>query len=211
MPTTRQPHGGFTFVCQGTVWPPLLPPCLRPSPCRQVHEKSILLPLLPLAVLLGREQPHLLCWVNAMAVFSMVPLLKKDGLALAAAAATAACHAAIQLASVQAGSSSSGGGGKKGRSGGSAAPLGALPERWVRVGGAASLAVCAAVLAASATLPPPPRLPFLYDALTVTWAFAHFAALFAYTNWLQLLEFRAAAAAVGPAAAAGKRSKAKRA
>lgn len=150
----------------------------------QVHEKSILLPLLPLAILLGGEQPQLLCWVNAVAVFSMAPLLKKDGLALAAAAATAACHAAIQLAGAAAPAT--------GRERAAAGSPGALPVAWVRAGFWLSMAGCAAILAASATIPPPPKLPFLYDALTVTWSFLHFAALFAYTCYLQLLEYRAA-------------------
>ncbi|KAI7845170.1 hypothetical protein COHA_001215 [Chlorella ohadii] len=169
----------------------------------QVHEKSILLPLLPLAMLLGGEQPGLLCWANAVAVFSMLPLLKKDGLALATAGATAACHAAIQLAAGMVGSKqgSSNGSGKRSAAAGS---LGALPPAWLAAGWRLSLAGCAAILAASAVAPPPPKLPFLYDALTVTWAFLHFAALFAYTNWLQWLEFRSAA----PGRRAAKRKQA---
>lgn len=158
----------------------------------QVHEKSILLPLLPLAALLGREQPDLLCWLNAVAVFSMAPLLRKDGLALAAPAATAACHAAIQLAAAAAPRA-----GARGRKQAAAAAQGALPRAWVRLGCRLSLAVCAAMLAAWAAVPPPPHLPFLYDALVVTWSFLHFAALWGYTNWLQLSEYRAAAARAG--------------
>lgn len=175
-----------------------------PAPCpSQVHEKSILLPLLPLAMLLGGEQPGLLCWANAVAVFSMLPLLKKDGLALATAGATAACHAAIQLAAGMVGSKqgSSNGSGKRSAAAGS---LGALPPAWLAAGWRLSLAGCAAILAASAVAPPPPKLPFLYDALTVTWALLHFAALFAYTNWLQWLEFRSAA----PGRRAAKRKQA---
>ena len=162
---------------------------VSPAPKLQVHEKSILLPLLPLSILLGREQPHLLCWVNAVAVFSMLPLLKKDGLALAAAGATAACHAAIQLACAAAPAPP-----PAGRSTRRKEPGTTLPEAWLQAGWRLSLAGCAAILAASALVPPPPKLPFLYDALTVTWAFLHFAALWAWTLTLQLREFRAAAA-----------------
>jgi hypothetical protein len=47
----------------------------------QVHEKSILLPLMPLS-LLATAEPLLLAWLPAVATFSMYPLLKKDGLLL---------------------------------------------------------------------------------------------------------------------------------
>lgn len=167
-----------------------------------MHEKSILLPLLPLAVLLGGEQPLLLCWANTLAVFSMLPLLKKDGLALATVGATAACHAAIQLAAGMAGSKAGGSNGTKKR--GAAGSPAALPPTWLAAGWRLSLAGCAAILAAQAVAPPPAKLPFLYDALTVTWAFLHFSALFAYTNWLQWQEFRSA----GPARGAAKRKQA---
>ncbi|KAL4458164.1 hypothetical protein ABPG75_013029 [Micractinium tetrahymenae] len=163
----------------------------------QVHEKSILLPLLPLSLLLGREQPRLLRWLNAMAVFSMVPLLKKDGLALATAAATAACHAAITLAGWEA----EGGARQARQQGSSSGRGGQLPAAAARFALRLSLVVCAALLAASAVAPPPQRLPFLYDALITFWAFLHFFALFIYTNWLQLVEFRRAA----PTAKAKKR------
>lgn len=165
------------------------PPHPHLPPILQVHEKSILLPLLPLTLLLGREQPRLLRWLNAMAVFSMLPLLKKDGLGLATAAATAACHAAITLA----GCNAEGGAEQARRPGGGAGSIGQLPDAMVRLASRLSLATCAALLAASAAVPPPPRLPFLYDALITFWGFLHFFALFVYTNWLQLGEFRRAA------------------
>lgn len=47
----------------------------------QVHEKSILMPLLPVA-LLGIEYPVFAGWFGAVASFSMFPLLLKDGLAV---------------------------------------------------------------------------------------------------------------------------------
>ncbi|ELR22906.1 glucosyltransferase [Acanthamoeba castellanii str. Neff] len=47
-----------------------------------VHEKSILIPLLPLTCLL-LESPHLVSWFNIIAAFSMYPLLAKDGLVVA--------------------------------------------------------------------------------------------------------------------------------
>ncbi|SSD60728.1 probable Dolichyl pyrophosphate Man9GlcNAc2 alpha-1,3-glucosyltransferase [Saccharomycodes ludwigii] len=51
----------------------------------QVHEKTILLPLLPLSLLYtssDRNVVSLVSWVNNIAVFSLWPLLKKDGLCL---------------------------------------------------------------------------------------------------------------------------------
>ncbi|CAL5225224.1 g8012 [Coccomyxa viridis] len=48
----------------------------------QVHEKSILLPLMPV-MLLGPDQPIMTRWLPPVACFSMYPLLKKDGLTLA--------------------------------------------------------------------------------------------------------------------------------
>lgn len=50
----------------------------------QVHEKTVLLPLLPCSMLLF-EVPGCRCWVglmNIVATFSLWPLLKKDGLQL---------------------------------------------------------------------------------------------------------------------------------
>ena len=51
----------------------------------QVHEKSVLLVLLPVTLLAGYE-PELAYWLPLVASFSMYPLLKKDGLCLAYAA-----------------------------------------------------------------------------------------------------------------------------
>ena len=47
----------------------------------QVHEKSILLAVLP-ASLLTHHHPHTLTWFQLLSLFSMYPLLTRDGLAL---------------------------------------------------------------------------------------------------------------------------------
>lgn len=47
----------------------------------QVHEKHILLPLLP-ASLLSAHQPTLFAWLALVATFSLYPLLERDGQAL---------------------------------------------------------------------------------------------------------------------------------
>lgn len=52
----------------------------------QVHEKSVLLPLLPMTLLLGskqglsKEYRAWVGWANALGVWTMYPLLKRDGL-----------------------------------------------------------------------------------------------------------------------------------
>lgn len=48
----------------------------------QVHEKSILLPLLPITILAG-TYPSLALWTPLAASFSMYPLLHRDGVILA--------------------------------------------------------------------------------------------------------------------------------
>jgi alpha-1,3-glucosyltransferase len=51
----------------------------------QVHEKSILLPLLPASLLFfsnDAEERKWTVWINIISTMSLWPLLKKDGLAL---------------------------------------------------------------------------------------------------------------------------------
>lgn len=50
--------------------------------CFTVHEKSILLPLLP-ASLLAAEEPFLFSWLTQSALLSMFPLIVRDGLVVA--------------------------------------------------------------------------------------------------------------------------------
>lgn len=47
-----------------------------------VHEKTILLVVLPVSLLLVLH-PHTFVWFNVVAVYSMYPLLTREGLALA--------------------------------------------------------------------------------------------------------------------------------
>ncbi|KAI9595936.1 glucosyltransferase [Syncephalis fuscata] len=47
----------------------------------QVHEKTILLPLLPITLLIV-DEPVLVSWFTNVAVFSMYPLLRREGLTL---------------------------------------------------------------------------------------------------------------------------------
>lgn len=51
----------------------------------QVHEKSILLPWMPITLLLNEVDPDVIsmvCWFSNVSLFSMLPLLKRDNLVL---------------------------------------------------------------------------------------------------------------------------------
>ena len=133
----------------------------------QVHEKSILLPLLP-ATLLAAEEPLFAAWAQAIAAFSMWPLLKKDGQGVAYCALLL-LHAVV-----------SGGMGALLTGG-----LGALRGRPMHLALCASLAGAAALHAAEALVPPPASKPFLHDALNAAYSAAHVLAALAYGTWRQ--------------------------
>eukprot|EP00850_Spirogloea_muscicola_P015051 SM000112S23993 [mRNA] locus=s112:197114:199570:- [translate_table: standard] len=135
----------------------------------QVHEKSILLPLLPLAML-ALEEPILFRLVTPVAVFSMYPLLQRDRLALP----YIALQALFQLAMVGTCPAEGTGG----------------DEIWLARLLPLSLAGGAVLHAAAVLVPPPPRYPYLHPALMTAYAFAHFGTLFVYTNWRQWAELR---------------------
>lgn len=159
--------------------------------CLQVHEKSILLPLLPLSMLFGAEDPQLLCWINVIATFSMAPLLQKDRLGLAAIGTVAACIAAVQIAQIATAKTDA----PRQHRGGTPLLSGRrIQQRLIQL----SFLGCVVLLVAFVTLPPPQHLPFLYDALIVTWSFLHIAALFAYVYILMLQEFHNAGKAKQP-------------
>ena len=127
----------------------------------QVHEKSVLLPLLP-AVALAAYEPLLAQWLACAAPFSMFPLLKRDGLQLAYWGCLGGFLALL-------------GGGA------------AWAEAGARVRRAAGLSAAGALAlhAAEALFEPPARLPFLFDYAFTGYAFAHLAAFALYTNWKQ--------------------------
>ncbi|GAX84554.1 hypothetical protein CEUSTIGMA_g11975.t1 [Chlamydomonas eustigma] len=67
----------------------------------QVHEKSILLPLLPMT-LLAASEPTLVMWSPLMAMLSMYPLLHRDGVIMAYSATALVYLAAMAPSSEQA-------------------------------------------------------------------------------------------------------------
>lgn len=117
----------------------------------QVHEKSILLPLLPLTLIMsGRSEVDVESgtweWgvlVNNVAVFSMWPLLKKDGLGLQYATLTFMWNYMIGYN-----------------------PL-SLPESNVKLLSLATYSVIAALHGAELLFYPPARYPDLYPVLNV--------------------------------------------
>ncbi|MEW5314008.1 MAG: hypothetical protein WDW38_005537 [Sanguina aurantia] len=202
------------------AWPtaPSLPTCsatrvrggASPTPLLrfgcQVHEKSILLPLLPV-MMLAPWEPCLATWLPLIASFSMYPLLERDGLALTYLACcllyTAfAWPGFAQLAATTAAFPHAGGGGGGGpaassRSGRAAARLAAHAAAAAsaaqalcarrRVGIASTgLAVAVVLHVARALVPPPPGLLWLHDRLFVT---AAFIALVPCVLWLQVQQW----------------------
>jgi len=126
----------------------------------QVHEKSVLLPLLPFAALAAHE-PRLAQWFACAAPFSMFPLLKRDGLQVAYWGCLAGFLALL-------------GGGSAWRGAGT----------W-RVAAGLSAAGGLLLHALEALFEPPARLPYLFSLAFTSYAFAHFAAFALYTNWRQ--------------------------
>uniref|UniRef100_A0A0E0LHH0 Alpha-1,3-glucosyltransferase n=1 Tax=Oryza punctata TaxID=4537 RepID=A0A0E0LHH0_ORYPU len=131
----------------------------------QVHEKSILLPLLP-ASLLALQEPQLYGWVMYFGLFSMYPLICRDHLLLQYIAVLG-LFVLIYY--------SPGGSSKKGVS----IPSGAKAVL--------SLALLCSLLLQVLYLQiePPRRYPFLFDALIMFICFSQFVILTLYTNCKQ--------------------------
>lgn len=130
-----------------------------------VHEKSILLPLLP-ASLLALQEPHLYGWLMYFGLFSMYPLICRDHLLLQYIAVLG-LFVLIYY--------SPGGSSKKGMS----IPSGAKAVL--------SLALLCSLLLQVLYLQiePPKRYPFLFDALMMFICFSQFVILTLYTNYKQ--------------------------
>uniref|UniRef100_A0A0D9VTL4 Alpha-1,3-glucosyltransferase n=1 Tax=Leersia perrieri TaxID=77586 RepID=A0A0D9VTL4_9ORYZ len=131
----------------------------------QVHEKSILLPLLP-ASLLALQEPQLYGWFMYFALFSMYPLMCRDHLLLQYIAVLG-LFVLIYY--------SPGGSHKKGAN----IPSGAKAVL--------SLALLCSFLLQVIYLQiePPKRYPFLFDALIMFICFSQFVILALYTNYKQ--------------------------
>ncbi|KAJ6792952.1 putative dolichyl pyrophosphate Man9GlcNAc2 alpha-1,3-glucosyltransferase [Iris pallida] len=129
----------------------------------QVHEKSILLPLLP-ASLLAQQEPLLFGWFVYYALLSMFPLLSRDGLVLQYVALLPLFGLIFF------------------------SPVGRRNRREYNVS-ARTRALMALPLSSSLvlhvmylTLKPPVKYPFLFEALIVFLCFSQFVILTFYTN-----------------------------
>jgi len=136
----------------------------------QVHEKTILFPLLPLMMLCG-DSPALsatnIVWLSIVATFSMYPLLKRDGLSIAYLATLALWVVVGAFASEPAAASKD------------------LAERIRNVLHMISLSGMVVIHLAAAILPIPPRYPDIFTYLFVGWSFVHFFIAWAGIVWLQ--------------------------
>ncbi|WIA33433.1 hypothetical protein OEZ86_006565 [Tetradesmus obliquus] len=133
----------------------------------QVHEKSILLPLLPIT-LLAASEPDCAIWGPAIASFSMYPLLVRDGVSLAYTA-TIVLYLLVITALVA----------TKG-----VQPV-TLGSRCGRLLAAAGCAGAVLLHLLQALVPPPQRLPWLHDRLFVSYSFVFIAGAMLYLNWRQ--------------------------
>ncbi|KAL0013247.1 hypothetical protein SO802_000316 [Lithocarpus litseifolius] len=127
----------------------------------QVHEKSILLPLLP-ASLLALEEPFLLKWITLYALFSVFPLLCRDKLILPYIAVSALFVLIYYV------------------------PSGRQDRKETHSFNSfftTCLVLCSVVLhIIYVTMHPPHRYPFLFDAMIMLLCFSQFMLLAFYTN-----------------------------
>ena len=161
----------------------------------QVHEKAILLPLLPITLLADTE-PFLTAVLPPIAAFSMWPLLSRDGLQLAYLATV------LLFAAVVATPAAAGGGrgvlraddtqhaANSSKVGSPAASPQSPRTRRVldlvrRYAVPCSVSGAVLLHAVQLVVPHPQRYPYLIDALFTTYAFLHLSLAMLYLNWRQ--------------------------
>ena len=147
----------------------------------QVHEKSILLPLMPV-MLLGSDQPIVSRWLPPVACFSMYPLLKKDGLTLAYIALMLLWGAMTWPAV-----------GEERKEYQTEASRDQEQEReseeWRRVlliGLYVSVGVAAGIHAAPLIWKAPKQYPYIFDAMITSFSFLHILGLAVYLQYQSL-------------------------
>lgn len=153
----------------------------------QVHEKSILLPALPVCLLMN-ELPLMAIWFLAASTFSMLPLLLKDGLLLPYAVTSLAfvylsvyLHSALKTSEDE-------------------LRLGQCHKLTqycfskhtvnllIKCTFGASLCVMTGLSFASVAVEPPAKLPDLFPVLVSVFSFLQFLVLLLYFNLVQLTE-----------------------
>lgn len=133
-------------------------------PSLQVHEKSILLPLLPITML-ALDYPALAAWLPAIGATSMFPLLLKDGLPIAYTGTLLLWAALVWPPRGE---------------GEHLMPL--TGQWWWAVVAGVSSAAAVVVHTLHAVVPAPARYPFVYDALYSALGFANVLLAAVYTN-----------------------------
>lgn len=136
----------------------------------QVHEKSILLPLMPLT-LLATTEPDSAIWGPVVGAFSMYPLLVRDGVSMAYIATI--CFYILVMTAI-------------------------VPEKGVqavtvrnRTAAWLAAAACAGAVVLhllQLIVPPPENLPWLHDRLFITYGFCFIAAEMLYLNYRQWVQ-----------------------
>ena len=132
----------------------------------QVHEKTILLPALPVMLVMPTEG-LIAVWFQLIATFSMSPLLAKDGQTtgyIGCCGLFWACAALVP---------------------GLRSPVVEQQPRWLWRAVAASVAGAAAIELLSRAVAPPPALPHLWALAVCAYSFVHFAGFFVYFHLRQ--------------------------
>jgi len=157
----------------------------------QVHEKSILLALLPLNMLAvesisnnsggddddGMIMIEVSTWMSCIAAFSMFPLLKKDGLVIAYVAVILCYIAVIDMVVSTINDNNT-------------VKNSISKSRMIlrRLQGVSVLG-CVCIHVLEAVVLPPAKYPYLWDAVIMAWSGIHFGLLFVYLYWQQWVEF----------------------
>uniref|UniRef100_A0A4D5RLU0 Alpha-1,3-glucosyltransferase n=1 Tax=Ixodes scapularis TaxID=6945 RepID=A0A4D5RLU0_IXOSC len=128
----------------------------------QVHEKTILLPMLAFYLILHKH-PGLVLWFSTIATFSMFPLLCKDGLVTPYVALVVLNIVFVFKAYLET----------------------SQPSRLVTVLFALSMGGCTFLNAAHLLLPPPRRYPDVHSLLNAVYSCGHFVVFVSYTHYLQ--------------------------
>ncbi|CAN0002045.1 unnamed protein product [Ectocarpus fasciculatus] len=146
----------------------------------QVHEKSLLLPLCPLAFL-WRDAPLFTTWLQVIGVFSMKPLLAREGLLVPCVVCTLLYVAASVVLTPL--------GGDEGESAASSFPYGRYLTR-ARLGVMAALSLGGMVLllALEVAVAPPAALPYLHPTLNAMYSCANLTAAYGIGVWWQWQE-----------------------
>ena len=152
-----------------------------------VHEKSILLVAIPACLIYGRDLV-ILNWFFVVSVFSMMPLLVKDGLMIPSLALVALWMLLHELAlaySVSMKHFTPFDGTYSVNPDDELTSLASVYQKYFNIGYAGSLACMASLTAAVIVLDPPERYPDLYPVLIALVSCGHFVAFAVYFHYRQ--------------------------